>query len=100
LLELNRGSYYRIAATALTSGSESNVQARQAGATVLRDGTERSTLSCPGYGYRRVTSQLQRQMGRQPQAGASGDVRQEFAVPVEAGLREEHRQRARLEGLS
>jgi transposase InsO family protein len=58
---VNRGSYYRIAATAPTGGSTSDAQARQAEAAALRDAIEQITLSCPGYGYRRVTAPLHRE---------------------------------------
>ena len=54
VLALNRGSYYRYAAApAPTPADVPDV--------ALRDAIERIVLEFPGYGYRRVTAQLQRE---------------------------------------
>jgi transposase InsO family protein len=55
VLAVNRGSYYRGQAP-LAPDRE-----RRAEATRLRDRIEAITLEFPGYGYRRVTAQLQRE---------------------------------------
>lgn len=60
LLEVNRGSYYRNVAEPSAGGRAAVSEADPAPATTLREAIERITLSFPGYGYRRVTAQLQR----------------------------------------
>jgi len=60
LLEVNRGSYYRAAALTRVPGDAGASPSRESCGTALRDAIERITLEFPGYGYRRVTAQLQR----------------------------------------
>lgn len=60
-MEVNRGSYYRSAARSQEDAPAAEDVRRQKEATALRDAIERITLSFPGYGYRRVTAQLQRE---------------------------------------
>jgi putative transposase len=59
LLEVNRGSYYRIAGGAAAGEKALCAAAQETEATALREAIEQITL-IPGYGYRRVTAQLQR----------------------------------------
>jgi len=61
LLEVNRGSYYRTTnrLRAHEEGASSPSQEREG--TALREAIERITVSCPAYGYRRVTAELHRQ---------------------------------------
>jgi putative transposase len=60
LLGVNRGSYYRAIAAGgeVARASSSPGQSREE--VRLRDAVERIVLEYPGYGYRRVTHQLQR----------------------------------------
>jgi putative transposase len=59
LLGLNRGSHYRRSGAAAAERQASNRSKEGAGA--LRAAVERVVLEFPGYGYRRVTKQLQRE---------------------------------------
>ncbi len=59
LLGLNRGSQYRVAATARTERPTS--KRPKEGSLSLRAAVERVVLEFPGYGYRRVTKHLQRE---------------------------------------
>jgi putative transposase len=60
LLEVNRGSYYRVAERAWVQGDPPSSLGQGTEGTALRDAIERITLAFPAYGYRRVTAQLQR----------------------------------------
>jgi transposase InsO family protein len=58
LLDLNRGSHYRLAGAAAV---ERQTKKRPKETTMaLRAAVEQVVLECPGYGYRRVTKHLQR----------------------------------------
>jgi transposase InsO family protein len=56
LLEVNRGSFYRASAQPTVPPAART----EADDLTVRDAIERIVLSHPGYGYRRVTAQLQR----------------------------------------
>ena len=60
LLEVNRGSYYRVANAAPAGGAAPASPSQETPSSALREAIERITLAFPAYGYRRVTAQLQR----------------------------------------
>lgn len=60
LLEVNRGSYYRVANAAQAGGAAPASPSQETPSSALREAIEQITLAFPAYGYRRVTAQLQR----------------------------------------
>jgi putative transposase len=60
LLGVNRGSYYRAIDPVGAKVCSSSPPSRSREQTALRDAIERIVLEYPGYGYRRVRHQLQR----------------------------------------